>query len=139
VASCFALGPASAQNIPAYITAAVNGADRPAADKMRDADRKPAESLAFCGVKPGDQVLELVGAGGYYTRLLSTIVGPTGKVSVTVPETQFQARPGIGRRPEGARAGAGPLERRRAPPTRWHTADAGGHSGGRRVDQPQLP
>src|SRR4051794_12664468 len=93
VASCFALGPASAQNIPAYITAAVNSADRPAADKMRDADRKPAESLAFSTVKPGDQVLELVGAGGYYTRLLSTVVGPTGKVSVTVPDTQMLARP----------------------------------------------
>jgi predicted methyltransferase len=93
VASCFAWGPAAAQNIPAYITAAVNDPGRPAADKMRDADRKPAESLAFSTVKPGDQVLELVGAGGYYTRLLSSVAGPTGKVSVTVPDALFQARP----------------------------------------------
>jgi predicted methyltransferase len=93
IASCATFGAASAQNVPAYITAAVNAADRPAADKMRDADRHPAETLAFSTVKPGDQVFELVGAGGYYTRLLSTIVGPMGKVTVTVPETQLQARP----------------------------------------------
>ena len=93
VVSAFAWGSASAQNIPGYITAAVNDKSRPAADVMRDADRKPAESLAFSTVKPGDQVLELIGGGGYYTRLLSDVVGPMGRVYTTVPAGLVAVRP----------------------------------------------
>jgi predicted methyltransferase len=49
-------------SIPRYITAAVADSARPAADTERDASRKPAETLAFAGVKPGDWVLELAPA-----------------------------------------------------------------------------
>ena len=66
--------------LPAYVTAAVADTARPAADTERDANRKPAETLAFAGVKPGDQVVELAPGKGYYTRLLSAVVGPNGKV-----------------------------------------------------------
>jgi predicted methyltransferase len=66
--------------IPQYITAAIADSARPAADSQRDAERKPAECLAFAGVKPGDQVIELAPGRGYYTRLLSAVVGPKGKV-----------------------------------------------------------
>jgi predicted methyltransferase len=51
---------------------------RPEADRVRDSDRKPAEIVAFSGVKPGDKVAELAPGGGYFTRILSGIVGPTG-------------------------------------------------------------
>src|SRR5215472_11668622 len=70
----------AAPSIPAYISAAVADSARPAEDKQRDADRKPAETLAFAGVKPGDTVIEIAPAKGYYTRLLSVVVGPKGKV-----------------------------------------------------------
>lgn len=53
---------------------------RPDADKARDADRKPAEVMAFAGVKPGDKIAELIPGGGYYTRLLSAAVGQRGYV-----------------------------------------------------------
>jgi predicted methyltransferase len=66
--------------IPKYITEAVADKARPAADSERDASRKPAETLAFAGVKPGDQVVELAPGKGYYTRLLSAVVGANGKV-----------------------------------------------------------
>lgn len=66
--------------LPSYITAAVNSPDRPAADKERDASRKPAQMMAFFGIKPGMQVADLWAAGGYTTELLARIVGPTGKV-----------------------------------------------------------
>jgi predicted methyltransferase len=69
-----------ARAIPDYIAAAVADSSRPDADKQRDAERKPAETLAFAGVKPGDQVVELAPGGGYYTRLLSLVVGPKGHV-----------------------------------------------------------
>jgi predicted methyltransferase len=85
--------PAIAQSIPAYVSAAVSDPARPGADTMRDADRKPAESVAFAGVKPGDSVLELLGSGGYYTRILSKVVGPRGHVYTTVPEAMMANRP----------------------------------------------
>jgi predicted methyltransferase len=66
--------------IPSYISAAVNSPDRPAADKERDASRKPAQMMAFFGIKPGMQVADLWAASGYTTELLARIVGPTGKV-----------------------------------------------------------
>jgi predicted methyltransferase len=75
-----AAGAYAAPAVPAYITAAVADTARPEADRERDAERKPAETLAFAGVKPGDQVVELAPGRGYYTRLLSAVVGPKGKV-----------------------------------------------------------
>jgi predicted methyltransferase len=77
-----AVSGAQAAAVPAYITAAIADSARPDADRERDAQRKPAETLAFAGVKPGDQVLEIAPGKGYYTRLLSAVVGPKGKVTV---------------------------------------------------------
>jgi predicted methyltransferase len=62
------------------LQAAMSAADRPADDKAIDADRKPAEVLAFFGIDEGMSVLEVVAAGGYYTELLSAAVGPSGTV-----------------------------------------------------------
>jgi len=53
---------------------------RPKADRDADALRKPAETLAFAGVRRGMVVGEFLPGGGYYTRMLSDIVGPAGKV-----------------------------------------------------------
>jgi len=55
-------------------------AERSADDKARDATRKPAEVLAFLGLKPGDTVVDIWAAGGWYTEVLSEAVGPDGKV-----------------------------------------------------------
>jgi predicted methyltransferase len=77
-------GPAQAA-APAYISAAVADAARPAEDKQRDANRKPAETLEFAGIKQGEVVSELIGGGGYYTRILSKAVGPKGKVIEWAP------------------------------------------------------
>ena len=53
---------------------------RPEADRTRDADRRPAELIAFAGVRPGDRVAELAPGGGYFTRLLTAAVGPEGRI-----------------------------------------------------------
>ena len=42
---------------PAYIEKAVSDSARPATDTARDAARKPAEMLAFAGVRPGQVVV----------------------------------------------------------------------------------
>ena len=65
---------------PSYVTSAVADPARPKDDVATDASRDPADTLAFAGVKPGMVVGELFPGGGYYSRMLSDIVGPTGKV-----------------------------------------------------------
>jgi predicted methyltransferase len=67
------------------IAAAVSNPNRPQKDTDRDAARKPAVVLTFAGVKPGKTVLELIPGGGYFTRLLSGAVGPTGHVTEAIP------------------------------------------------------
>lgn len=66
--------------MPGYVSKAVSDTSRPASDSSRDAIRMPAETIAFAGVKPGMTVAELAPGGGYFTRMLSDVVGPTGHV-----------------------------------------------------------
>src|SRR5207237_9132302 len=69
-----------AASVPAYVGTAIADMNRPAAQTELDKSRKPAEMMSFGMVKPGDKVVEIWPGGGYVTRLLSKIVGPTGKV-----------------------------------------------------------
>ncbi len=71
---------AMAAPMPDYVAKAVADPARPKTDSTRDALRAPAETIAFVGVKPGMKVAEFFPAGGYYTRMISDVVGPTGKV-----------------------------------------------------------
>jgi len=80
-ASPLAAAPAAT---PDYSTALADPA-RPAADRERDATRKPAELLAFAQIAPGEKVGDYVMGGGYVTRLLAAAVGPTGKVYAFQP------------------------------------------------------
>jgi predicted methyltransferase len=64
----------------AAIEKSIASTERTAADRERDARDKPAEVLAFAGVKPGMVVADIFAAGGYYTELLSGVVGENGKV-----------------------------------------------------------
>ena len=57
-----------------------------AADAKLDARRKGPELLAFAEVKPGLKVYDLIPGGGYFTRLFSLAVGPSGKVYSVWPE-----------------------------------------------------
>jgi predicted methyltransferase len=51
-----------------------------------DAARKGPEILAFSDVKPGQKIGDLIPGGGYFTRLFSLAVGPTGKVYSIYPD-----------------------------------------------------
>ncbi|MDB5579765.1 MAG: hypothetical protein JWR80_4941, partial [Bradyrhizobium sp.] len=66
-------------SVPTF-AAILADATRPEADRARDADRKPAELVAFAKLKPGAQLAELAPGGGYFTRLLSAYVGPKGHI-----------------------------------------------------------
>ncbi|MBL8265995.1 class I SAM-dependent methyltransferase [Steroidobacter sp.] len=64
----------------AAIAAAIDSTDRLAGDKDEDAWRRPSEVLTFLEVKPGMKVIDYFSAGGYYTELLSRVVGSNGQV-----------------------------------------------------------
>jgi predicted methyltransferase len=67
------------------IAAAVADPSRPPSDSERDANRKPAQTLAFAGVKAGDKVADYGTGSGYFTRLFSNVVGDSGHVYASVP------------------------------------------------------
>ncbi len=69
-----------ASRISADITAAVADPGRPKTETDTDDNRKPAETLSFAGVRPGMAVGEFFPGGGYFTRMLSDVVGPHGHV-----------------------------------------------------------
>jgi predicted methyltransferase len=97
VAGCFAVGLGgsarieAAEHIPAYISAAVADPGRPSEDRERDANRKPAETIAFAGIKPGQKVIELIPGRGYFTRVISKVVGPKGHVYALSPRRRPNA------------------------------------------------
>ncbi|HTR00447.1 MAG TPA: hypothetical protein VMH83_10670 [Candidatus Acidoferrum sp.] len=55
-------------------------AARPEADKVRDAARKPKETVQLLGLEAGQTVVDVAAGGGWFTRVLSAAVGPKGKV-----------------------------------------------------------
>lgn len=59
---------------------AVADKTRPATDRAQDVLRKPEQTLAFAGIKRGQAVADFLPGGGYFTRLLSDVVGPQGHV-----------------------------------------------------------
>ncbi len=83
----------SKQIVPKEIAAAVADAARPDADKVRDENRKPGETVAFAGVKPGDKVADLLPGGGYFTRIFSKAVGAKGHVYAVVSSEMLARRP----------------------------------------------
>jgi predicted methyltransferase len=81
----------SAAPPPAFLSAAVADPGRPAADTERDANRKPAETLLFAGIAPGQQIAELLPGGGYFTRIMAKAVGPNGHIYALVPAPSADA------------------------------------------------
>ena len=53
---------------------------RPEADRERDATTRPDLVLEFFDIGPGDQVVDLLAGGGYFTRILVPLVGANGGV-----------------------------------------------------------
>lgn len=84
----------AAGGIPKYIAAAVADPARPDADRQADANRKPDESVAFAGLKPGQKVADLIPGSGYFTRIFSAVVGPTGHVFAVAPAPRPDAPAG---------------------------------------------
>lgn len=78
---------------PAYVTEAIADTARPAADKEVDNDRKPAALVTFAGIKPGDNVADVMPGRGYFTRIFSKVVGAKGHVYAVIPESMATKAP----------------------------------------------
>lgn len=76
--------------------------DRSTADRTNDLRRKPAQMLAFMGVRPGISALDVSAGGGYTAELLARAIGPTGTVyGQSQPRNPERAAP-TPAAPEGA-------------------------------------
>lgn len=78
---------------PGAATGAYAGPTRPAEDVARDAARKPAEMVTFAGIAPGMKVADMIPGGGYFTRVFSVAIGPSGKVYALVPSIVVKSHP----------------------------------------------
>lgn len=76
---------------PNPIIDAAIASERLAGDRQEDAWRKPRDVLAFLEVTPGQRVLDFYAGPGYYSELLSRVVGPTGTVLIYNNELYAQA------------------------------------------------
>jgi predicted methyltransferase len=95
--------PAAPPSLSAERIAAIVGSpDRSPADRINDIRRKPAEMLAFIGVRPGMVALDVSAARGYTTELIARSVAPTGKIyGQNAPRDPARVAPA---QPEGAAA-----------------------------------
>lgn len=78
------------------IAQAVSHPQRLASDLSRDAERLPVEVLNFFQIKPGMMVADVMAGDGYYTEILSRIVGPNGEVycqNTSIPLRVFAEAP----------------------------------------------
>jgi predicted methyltransferase len=75
--------------IPAVVTAAVADPRRPADQVKLDSARKPAQLLAFAELKAGDRVADFMPGNGYFTRIMSDVVGSNGHVYAFLPTEQL--------------------------------------------------
>jgi predicted methyltransferase len=73
-------GSPTAEDLRAIYQAAIADSRRPAEDVARDAGRKPAQILEFFGIAPGQRVLDISSGNGYFTRIISGVVGNNGSV-----------------------------------------------------------
>ena len=71
---------AVAHDADTALHAAVDGPQRSAANRARDTARHPYETLAFFGLRPDWQVVEIAPGGGWYTEILAAYLNPKGRL-----------------------------------------------------------
>jgi predicted methyltransferase len=77
-------GALAANDIEMKVEAALSAESRPEANRDRDENRMPLETLNFFGLKDDMRVLELLPGGGWYTRVLAPVLAENGKLYVAL-------------------------------------------------------
>ena len=72
----------AANEIDSKVESALAAESRPEADRERDRNRRPLDTLNFFGLKDNMRVLELLPGGGWYTRVLAPVLAENGKLYV---------------------------------------------------------
>lgn len=72
-----------------FVQNALNSELRDDKDKARDANRKPAETLAFFDLKEDQTVIELFPGGGWYTKILGKALEAKGKLYVALDPANY--------------------------------------------------
>jgi predicted methyltransferase len=80
----------AANDIDDKVEAALADESRPAADRDRDANRMPLETLKFFGLKDDMRVLELFPGRGWYTRVLGPVLAENGKLYVALGTSRVE-------------------------------------------------
>ncbi len=71
-------------DLKSELEAAMMSESRGEADRARDDNRKPIETLTFFGLEDDMRVLELLPGGGWYTKLLAPVLADSGKLYVAM-------------------------------------------------------
>ncbi len=95
------------------IEAAVKSDVRTEDEKARDAERKPRQTLEFFGLKDDMRVVELVPAGGYYTKILAPVLAEKGELHVAIGTRTIE--PMIKELPALAKVKVAPTDAKMAP------------------------
>ena len=63
-------------------------------DRQVDSKRKPADVMRFFEIKPGMKVFDVFAGGGYYSELMSSVVGEEGSIALynNEPWTKFVSK-----------------------------------------------
>ncbi len=89
----FAIAEGTRTVLPDAILAAVADSHRPPEQTKLDTQRKPAQLLAFAGIKAGDRIADFMPGNAYFTRIFSKAVGPTGQVYAFIPTEEIKNCP----------------------------------------------
>ena len=87
--SLLALAPLPALAAGAVPVGALADPARPREQVALDPLRKPAELVALAGVTNGERVADFMSGNGYFTRILSQVVGPSGRVYAFLPAQEL--------------------------------------------------
>ncbi|NOX51374.1 MAG: class I SAM-dependent methyltransferase [Gammaproteobacteria bacterium] len=88
----FALLPSYAfADLKEDLQAAMAGEARSEAERARDKNRKPVETLEFFGLKADMKVLEMLPGGGWYTKILAPVLAKNGELYVTIGTQRIEA------------------------------------------------
>jgi predicted methyltransferase len=95
------------------IEAAMKNDVRTVEEKGRDAERKPRQTLEFFGLRDDMRVVELVPAGGWYTKILAPVLADKGELWVALGTQRLE--PVLKSTPALARVKVAPTDMKLAP------------------------
>lgn len=81
--------PASSASFQEGIRKAMQGDIRTPEERARDVNRLPVEILSFFRMREDMRVIEILPAGGWFTKLLGPALKEKGKLYVTHPEGRY--------------------------------------------------